>query len=281
MNDSTPKTPLLTGNITRRHAIIALATIALVSATGMTGLAEAADDAPLRIAMATSVSNQAAEIAASEANAAGLKVELIEFNDWNTPNAAVADGEVDANLFQHVPYLEYTNASAGRNLVPVAPAFSTPFGLYSKKYKSLEELPDNAQIAFSGDAVNTGRSLLLLQQAGLLVLRPGADHRATLEDVVSYNKPLKIVQLDGPQIARALDDVDAAATYPTFAKLAGLDASSGLIFENDPVYAFQFVTRPELRDDPRLKRFIEIYQNSDAAKAKLRELYGDMVSFPR
>ncbi|MDT4876951.1 NLPA lipoprotein [compost metagenome] len=98
---------------------------------------------------------------------------------------------------------------------------------------------------------------------------------------MTWKKPLKIVQLDGPQIARSLDDVDAAATYPTFAKLAGLEASSGLIFENEPIYAFQFVTRPELRDDPRLRRFIEIYQNSPAVKAKLHELYGDMVSFPR
>lgn len=261
-----------------RRTFIALAAGSL--ALTLAGAAHT-QDAPLRIAMATSISNQAAEIAAREAEAAGLKVELIEFNDWNTPNTAVAEKEVDANLFQHVPFLEFTNARKGYNLVAVAPAFSTPFGLYSKKYKSLAELPDNAQIAFSGDAVNTGRSLLLLQKAGFITLKPGADHRVTLEDVVEYKKPLKIIQLDGPQIARALDDVDAAATYPTFARLAGLEASSGLIFENDPIYAFQFVTRPELRDDPRLKRFIDIYQNSAAAKAKLQELYGTMVSFPR
>ncbi len=118
-----------------------------------------------------------------------------------------------------------------------------------------------------------------MQQAGFLELKPGTDQRASLEDVLTWKKPLKIVQLDGPQIARSLDDVDAAATYPTFAKLAGLEASSGLIFENEPIYAFQFVTRPELRDDPRLKQFIAIYQNSPAVKAKLHELYGDMVSF--
>ncbi|AYD04075.1 MetQ/NlpA family ABC transporter substrate-binding protein [Neorhizobium sp. NCHU2750] len=242
--------------------------------------ASAQDAPPLRIALATSISNEAAEIAAAEAEKAGLKVELIEFNDWNMPNMAVADREVDANLFQHIPYLEFTNENGGRNLVAIAPAFSTPFGLYSKRYKSLEKLPDNAQIAFSGDAVNTARSLLLLQQAKLLDLKPGVGHRATLEDVVKWYKPLRIVQLDGPQIARALDDVDAAATYPTFAKLAGLDPASGLIFENDPIYAFQFVTRPDMRDDPRLRKFIDIYRNSDAVKAKLRSLYGDLVSFP-
>lgn len=252
----------------------------LIASSLAASVSVAQDEKPLRIALATSISNQAAEVAAEEAKAQGLAVELVEFNDWNTPNMAVADREMDANLFQHIPYLEFTNQASGRDLVAVAPAYATPFGLYSKKYKSLEELPDNAQIAFSGDAVNTGRSLLLLQQAKLVELKPGVDHRATLEDVVKWLKPLQITQLDGPQIARALDDVDAAATYPTFAKLAGLDPASGLIFENDPIYAFQFVTRPDMRDDPRLRKFIDIYRGSDAVKAKLRSLYGDLVSFP-
>lgn len=268
------------GWLSRRALSVKAATFLLLTVFTVTN-SYAENTKPLRIALATSISNQAAEIAAEEAKAQGLPVELIEFNDWNTPNTAVVEGQADANLFQHVPYLDYTNAKTGNGLVPVAIGFSTSFGLYSKKYSKLEDLPENAQIVFSGDAVNTARSLLLLQKAGLLTLKPGADQTVTLEDVVSYTKPLRIVQLDGPQIARALDDVDAAATYPTFAKLAGLDPSSGLFFENDPVYAFRFVTRPDKRDDPRLKRFIEIYQTSTAVKAKLVELYGDMVSFPR
>ncbi|MDH7793247.1 MetQ/NlpA family ABC transporter substrate-binding protein [Ochrobactrum sp. AN78] len=258
-----------------------LLSVAMLFGLSLPIAVHAKDKGTLRIALATSISNQAVEIAVAEAKEQGLNVELVEFSDWNTPNTAVADKTVDANLFQHIPYLNYTNSNTGNGLVPVAPAFSTPFGLYSKKYSKLADLPDNAQIAFSGDVINTGRSLLLLQQAGFLDLKPGKDQRASLEDVLTWKKPLKIVQLDGPQIARSLDDVDAAATYPTFAKLAGLEASSGLIFENEPIYAFQFVTRPELRDDPRLKQFIEIYQNSSAVKAKLHELYGDMVSFPR
>lgn len=254
--------------------------LAVIITTLLTTSAMAQETKPLRIALATSISNQAAEIAAEEAEAEGLKVELIEFNDWNTPNRAVADREADANLFQHIPFLEFTNANTGGDLVAIAPAFSTPFGLYSKKVKTLAELPDDAEIVFSGDAVNTTRSLLLLQQAKFLELKPGVGTKATLEDVAKWVKPLKITQLDGPQIARVLDDVDAAATYPTFAKLAGLDASSGLIFENDPIYAFQFVTRPDMRDDKRLQRFIEIYRKSPAVKDKLRSLYGSMVSFP-
>ncbi len=95
----------------------------------------------LRIALATSISNQAAEIAAAEAKEQGLNVELVEFSDWNTPNTAVADKTVDANLFQHIPYLNYTNSNTGNGLVAVAPAFSTPFGLYSKNTLSLRISP--------------------------------------------------------------------------------------------------------------------------------------------
>lgn len=235
----------------------------------------------LKIAVAASASNAAVEIAAKEAKAIGLDVQIIEFSDWNTPNMAVAHGDADANLFQHKPYLEFTNQKTGNHLIAIAHAFATPFGLYSKRYQKLEDLPNHAKIAFSGDAVNTGRSLLLLQQANLLELKPGTSHLGTLQDVVRFKKPLQIIQLDGPQIARTLDEVDAAATYPTFAKAAGLEANSALIAENNPLYAFQFVTRADNKSNPQLLQFIEIYQNSQAAKAKLQELYGDSVSFPR
>lgn len=260
-----------------RRLVLAAAAGALLAGTGRT----AAQPRPLRLGLATSISNQAAEIAAREAKAEGLAVELIEFNDWNTPNRALADKEIELNLFQHVPFLEFAKSRAGYDLVPVGIAFNTPFGVYSKRFKSLAELPDNARIAISGDAVNTARSLLLLRQAGFIDLKPGADFRVGMGDITAYRKPLRIVQLDGPQIARTLEEVDAALTYPTFARMAGLEANSALLFENDPIYAFRFVTRPELRDDPRVTRFVALYQDSPAVKAKLRELYGDLVTFPR
>lgn len=235
---------------------------------------------PLRIALATSVSNEATEAAAVEARAQGLNVRLQEFSDWQTPNRTVFDGEQDANFFQHTPFLEYSNTRAGWNLVPVAVGFATAFGLYSKRVAALDGIREGARIAYSGDAVNTGRSLLLLQTAGLLTLKPGADHRAGPEDIVANPRRLRLVPLDGPQIARALDDVDAVATYPTFARLGGLDPSKGLTFENDPRYAFRFVTRPDRAQDERLSRFIAVYHRSDAVKQVLRRLYGDLVSFP-
>jgi D-methionine transport system substrate-binding protein len=236
--------------------------------------------APLRIALATSISNQAIEAAAGEARAQGLEVRLTEFSDWVTPNRSVVFGEQDANLFQHQPYLTYTNEQAGWNLVAVAPAYATAFGLYSSRHAALAALPEGARIGYSGDVVNTGRSLLLLRQAGLLALRPGAGERATLEDIADNPRRLRLVSIEGPQIARSLGELDAAVTYPTFAKLGGLDPTRALALENDPRYAFCFVARPDRADDPRLRRFVRIYQGSAAVKEVLRRLYGELVSFP-
>ncbi|WP_419900330.1 MetQ/NlpA family ABC transporter substrate-binding protein [Roseomonas sp. USHLN139] len=254
------------------------------SGAALVGLATAgiarAQEAPLRIALATSISNQAIEAAAAEARAAGLAVRLTEFADWVTPNRSVVFGEQDANLFQHRPYLSFTNQQAGWNLVPVAPAYATAFGLYSKRHATLAALPEGARIGYSGDVINTGRSLMLLRQAGLLRLRDGAEERATPEDILDNPRRLRLVAIDGPQIARTLEELDAGVTYPTFARLGGLDATRALILENDPRYTFHFVARPDRAGDARLLRFIRLYQHSDAVKAVLRELYGALVSFP-
>ncbi|WP_200845261.1 MetQ/NlpA family ABC transporter substrate-binding protein [Roseomonas sp. 18066] len=252
--------------------------LALLAGQGAARAQEAAG--PLRIALATSISNQAIEAAAAEAKAQGLAVRLTEFADWVTPNRSVFFGEQDANLFQHRPYLTYTNAQSGWNLVPVAPAYATAFGLYSKRHATLAALPEGARIGYSGDVINTGRSLMLLRQAGLLRLRDGAEERATPEDILDNPRRLRLVSIDGPQIARTLDELDAAVTYPTFARLGGLDPDQALTVENDPRYAFHFVARPDRAEDARLRRFIRIYQNSDAVKAVLRQLYGAQVSFP-
>ncbi|ONG45832.1 hypothetical protein BKE38_26030 [Pseudoroseomonas deserti] len=252
----------------------------LTLASLVAGGAARAQDAPLRIALATSISNQAIEAAAAEARTQGLEVRLTEFADWVTPNRSVVFGEQDANLFQHRPYLTFTNQQAGWNLVPVAPAYATAFGLYSRRHASLDALPQGARIGYSGDVINTGRSLMLLRQAGLLRLRDGAEERATPEDILDNPRRLRLVAIDGPQIARTLEELDAGVTYPTFAKLGGLDPTRALALENDPRYAFHFVARPDRAGDARLRHFIRIYQNSAAVKDVLRKLYGALVSFP-
>ncbi|SAI06456.1 D-methionine ABC transporter substrate-binding protein [Bordetella ansorpii] len=249
------------------------------------GAQAASPTPPLRIGVIASVANQATEQAIEEARKQGLEVKLVEFSDWVLPNIAVADGSIDANFFQHEPFLQLFNKSRGAGLVPVAYGYSTTIGLFSKKLKRGDAVPEGATIAVPNDPVNTGRALLLLQSIGLVKLREGTGHQATLQDVVANPRKLRLVQLEGSQSARTFDDVTASVTYTTFAKHAGIDEKDGLAFDNtDPDtvkrYAIRWVARADRAEDPRLRQFIKIYQGSPQVKATLRKLYGDLIDFP-
>lgn len=269
-----------------KHLLFKLTRGVAVAALGLAASATAmAQDKPLRIGVIPSVANEATELAIAQAKKEGLDVKLVEFNDWVLPNIAVADGSVDANFFQHEPFLRLFNQRRGANLTPIAYGYSTTIGLFSKKLKKGDTVPDGATIAVPNDPVNTGRALLLLESIDLIKLKPGVAHEAALEDVVSNPKKLKFVQIEGSQSARTFDDVTASVTYTTFAKQAGLNEKDGLAFDNtDPVsirrYAIRWVTTPDKAQDPRLLKFIAIYQNSPEVKSTLKRLYGDLISFP-
>jgi D-methionine transport system substrate-binding protein len=240
---------------------------------------------PLRIGVIPSVANEATEIAIDQARKEGLNVKLVEFADWVMPNVAVADGSIEANFFQHEPFMALFNRSRGASLVPIAYGYSTTIGLFSKKLKRGDAIPQGASIGIPADPVNTGRALLLLQSMGLIKLDAGVAERATLLDVRENPRGLKFVAIEGSQAARTFDDVTASVTYTTFAKHGGLDEKDGLAFDNrDPDtvrrYAIRWVTTPERADDTRLLRFIAVYQRSPEVKATLRRLYGDLIDFP-
>lgn len=258
-----------------------LAAASLLVAT----LAGAQTTAPLRIGAIPAVANQATEKAIELARAQGLEVKLIEFSDWVLPNTALAEGSIDANFFQHYPFLERFNQSRGTKLKPIAYGYSTTIGLFSKKLKKGDAIPDGASIAVLSDPVNNARSLLLLESAGLIQLKPGVGHLATQADIVANPRKLRIVAIEGAQSARVFDDVTAVVTYTTFAKQAGLDEKEGLAFDNTVPenvrrYAIRWVTTPEREQDPRLLKFISIYQQSPEVKQILRKLYGDLIDFP-
>ncbi|MBB1602140.1 MetQ/NlpA family ABC transporter substrate-binding protein [Variovorax sp. UMC13] len=262
---------------TRRFGGAFLAAAALSSL----GAPVFAQDKPLKVATATSPATRGLEIAAQQAKAQGLNVEIIEFSDWRTPNSAVASGEVDVNHFQHKPFLEQSNKAGGYNLVPIAGGYTTTVGLYSKKLTSLDQIKTGAKIAIAQDPINTARSLLVLQEAGLIKLKNGGSTTSTLEDVSENPRKLQILQIDGPAIARAFDDLDAAVTYATFVKIAGLDVHKPIYREKDnSKYSFVWAAKPERANDPRIRRFIAIYQNSAEVKAAVRTAFDGLVEFP-
>ncbi|MDH5857309.1 MetQ/NlpA family ABC transporter substrate-binding protein [Lampropedia aestuarii] len=239
---------------------------------------------PLKLGVIPVAANAATELAIQEAKAQGLDVELIEFSDWVVPNSAVADGAVDFNFFQHEPFMQQFNRNKGAELMAIDYGYSTTMGIYSKKLKKGEAIPDKAKVAIPSDPVNTARALLLLQTAGLIQLKPGVTTEATLDDIVSNPKQMDIIQIDGAHSARSFDDVTASVTYATFAKQAGIAETDGLLFDNtDPAnirrYAIRFVTTPARAKDARILKFIDIYQNSPQVQQSLKANYGELIDF--
>ncbi|OJA81561.1 methionine ABC transporter substrate-binding protein [Burkholderia ubonensis] len=259
--------------------VVRLLAAALLGAALLAGAQ--AEPAPLKVGVSTTPQIDALKIAAKEAKAQGLDVKIIEFTDWNTPNAALANKDIDVNYFQHVPFLENAKQQRGYDFVSIAPGTIMKIGLYSKKVNSFSELKDGATVAIANDPVNGGRGLLLLQRAGLVTLKPGVDYRATTHDIVSNPKHLKIIALEASQLARSLDDVDLAQGYPSFIKLAGTtDPNSALLFDGteNKNYALQWVVRPESANDARIRKFIAIYQQSPAVRKALDNAFGSLYA---
>ncbi|MCP1617112.1 D-methionine transport system substrate-binding protein [Pseudomonas sp. SLBN-26] len=241
------------------------------------GIAQAADK-PLKLGT-TAAFAPPLEVAVEEAAKQGLKVELVEFTDWNTPNITLANGDIDANYFQHTPFLENANKEGGFTLKAFAPGIINNVGLYSKKYKAIADLPEGAKVAIANDPINGGRGLQLLQKAGLLKLKEGVGYKATLDDIVENPRHIDIIELEAVQLVRALDDVDLAQGYPHYIRLAGtIDPNSALLFDGieNKEYVIQFVTRGDYQDDGRLAKFVEVYQHSPQVRAALDKAHGSL-----
>ena len=163
--------------------------------------------------------------------AKGITLRVVEFTDYVQPNVALVAGDIDANFFQHIPYLE-TNAEWSQKLVSVFGVHIEPFGLYSHKHGSIAALPNGATIAIPNDPTNGGRSLLLLQANGLITLRDGVGLTATPRDITGNPKNFRFQELEAAQLPRSLDDVDAATINGNYALQANLKPSKdSLIIE--------------------------------------------------
>lgn len=163
----------------------------------------------------------------------GIELKVIEFNDYVQPNTATENKEVDANFFQHQPYLDSFNEENGTHLASVVAVHYEPFGLYAGKTASLADLPDGATVAIPNDTTNEARALLLLEQEGLIEVSDSAGITATPNDVVSNPKNLQFVELEAAQIPRSLQDVNIAAINANYAVEAGLTPSKDALALED------------------------------------------------
>jgi D-methionine transport system substrate-binding protein len=204
----------------------------------------------------------------------GLSIKIVEFNDYNLPNAALEDGSLDVNVYQHKPYLDAAMKNHGYHLVIVGKTFIYPMGIYSKRFKNLSELPQNAWIAIPNDPSNEARALQLLQQANLITLKN--PNSTSIADIQSNPKNLKFKELDAAQLPRILPDVDAAIINTGFAIPAGLSPIKDALFiENkDSPYVNLVVMKKGNPKKEQIELFVKALHDP-AVKEKAKELFGD------
>ncbi|MCI7594658.1 MAG: MetQ/NlpA family ABC transporter substrate-binding protein [Lachnospiraceae bacterium] len=211
----------------------------------------------------------------------GYQLEIVEYNDYILPNNAVQDGDLDANYFQHQPYLDDFNAQNGTTLVTVATVHFEPFGLYAGKTASLEELKEGAKVAVPNDTTNEARALLLLEAQGLIKLKEGAGINATKIDIVENPLNLEIVELEAAQIPRALQDVDIAAINGNYAVGAGLSLKDALAVEAADSLAAQtygnvVVVKEGNEESEKTKALVEVIL-SEEVKTFINDNYDGAV----
>lgn len=238
-----------------------------------------AQDKPLKIGVTAGPHAQIFEQVKKLAEKDGLKIQIVEFSDYIQPNAALAAGDLDANSYQHKPFLDQQIKDRGYKFVPVGYTVNFPIGLYSKKVKSLAELKEGAKFGIPNDPTNGGRVLLVLQDKGLIKLRPEAGLKATPLDVVDNPKKLKFVELEAAQLPRSLDDLDAAAVNTNYALPAGLQPGRDSIAQEaaKSPYVNLIAVREQDKDKPWVAKLVKAYQSEEVRKFIQTEFKGAVV----
>lgn len=256
-------------------AILSFSLILILSITACTPSQTQTGDSTLKVKVGASPTPHAeilAYIRDNLAASAGLEIEIVEFTDYVQPNLALNDGALDANFFQHVPYLDNFNESRGTDLVSIANVHIEPLGIYSKTITDLSQVPDGAVITIPNDDTNGGRALNLLVANGFITLKSDAGYSATVADIADNPKNLKIVELEAAQLVRALDDSDLAVINGNYALEGGLIPSQDALTlessDNNPYVNILAVKRGNENDEailalvklltsPEVKAFIE------------------------
>jgi D-methionine transport system substrate-binding protein len=210
----------------------------------------------------------------------GLEVDLVVFNDYLLPNAALDSGDLDANAFQHRPFLDNQVKSRGYKIVPIADTVVEPIGLYSLKVKRLSDLREGALIGIPNDPSNGGRGLLLLRQQGLIELGPGVGILPSVRDVVNNPKKLEFRELDAAQLPRALPDLDAAIINTNYALQARLQPGRDAIAiesRTDNPYGNVIAVRVADKDKPVFKKLLSAYQSEEMRQFILRRFDGAIL----
>lgn len=230
------------------------------------------DQNSIRIGTIAGPETELVQVAKKILEKQGIRLDIVEFSDYVMPNTALNDGSINANMFQHQPYLEQTVKNRGYKLVAIGKTFIYPMGGYSKKYKNMADLPNAAKIAIPNDPSNGARALLLLQQVGLIGLAPGKDITARPQDIIKNPKNIQLIELDAAQLPRTLADVDLAIINTNYALPAGLIPNKDALVKEgiESLYANVVAVRESDQDNPSLKRLVEALHSSEVRQTAAR-----------
>ena len=255
----------------KKHILVILSLVLLV---GILAAGQGSAATVLKVGASPTPHAQILELIKPQLEKEGITLQIVEFQDYVQPNLALAEGELDANYFQHVPYLNQFAKDHNLDLTYIAKVHIEPMGVYSRKIKSLKELSDKAIVAIPNDPTNGGRALLLLQQAKLITLRKDAGLTATELDIAKNPKHLQIKPLEAAELPRALEDVDAAVINTNYALLAKLvPTKDALVMEgSQSPYANILAVRTKDKNNPALKKLAKAL-TSKVVKDYLLETY--------
>jgi len=271
--DDTPKpsnrsnakeTAMSSHSLSRRRLIAAALATALVA----TPLATAFAADKIKLGVIGGDEERIWEVARQVAAKDGLEIELVAFSDYAIPNEALEKGDLDANAFQHKPYLDSQIAARGYRIVPIGFTLVAPIGFYSKKHKAIGELPDGAAIGIPNDPSNGGRALNLLAANGLIKLKDGKGLLPSVLDVTDNPKKLVFKEIDAAQIPNLLPDLDGAVINTNYALGAGLDPRRDALVQEGRAgnpYGNFIAVRDGDKDKPVFKKLVAAYQNKEVA----------------
>ena len=263
-------------NVSRHHFL--RGTAAVIAALWLAPAV--AQDRPIKIGVTAGPHAQILEEVKKVAAKDGLNIQIVEFTDYVQPNAALAAGDLDANSYQHKPYLDQQVKDRGYKFAVVAQTVNFPIGIYSKKVKSLQELKNGARVGIPNDPTNGGRVLLLLEDQGLIKLKTEAGLKATPLDVADNPKKLRFVEVDAAQLPRTLDDLDAAAINTNYAIAAGIDPAKEAIAREGAKspYINILVVQEKDQNQPWVAKLVKAYHSDGVREFVKTQFKGSVLA---
>lgn len=265
--------PFFSATISRRAGLAVL----FASAVAIVSLAApsfAEDKTAVKVGIMSGEDEDVWRVVTAQAAERGLTIETVVFNDYTQPNEALERGEIDANAFQHKPYLDNQIKTQGYHIVPVGYTGVWPIGLYSKKYANIADLPEGAVIGVPNDPSNEGRALRVLQSEHLIKLREGTGILATTTDIAENRKHLVIKELDAGIVGRSVEDLDGAVVNTDWALKSGLTPENRIAQEAvaDNPYRNFIAVKAGNENQPWVKTLVASYQN-EKVKAEFDRVY--------